>query len=293
MSDRSVHEEFAFSARDGLRLFVRHYQAPPSKARPVLCLAGVTRNGRDFHDLARALSQDREHPRRVYTLDSRGRGRSEFDSDWRNYTLPSEMLDVMDFFFVTGLHDLNVIGTSRGGLLAMLLATVQPGVMATVVLNDIGPVIERDGLARIAGYVGRSPLPHSWAEAGRMIRNMNARHFPTVSEATWDEVARALYNERNGKPAPGYDPKLSMTFSVLDAPLPPLWPQFEALKSIPAMAIRGENSDILSADTVTQMKKRHPALSTITVPGQGHAPLLKDAPTITAIARFLADNDPR
>ena len=216
-------------------------------ARPALCLPGLTRNGRDFHDLAVALSRRSNTPRTVYTLDYRGRGLSDFDPDWRNYTSPIEMLDVLDFMTVSGLHDAAVIGTSRGGLITMLMAAAQPTTIGAVVLNDIGPVIEHEGLARISGYVGRVPLPFSWPDAARMVRELNRRHFPEISETVWEEVAHQWYNERNGKPAPGYDSNLGNALSVLDGPMPALWPQFEALKRVPLMVVRGENSDILTA----------------------------------------------
>ncbi len=158
------------------------------------------------------------------------------------------MLDVIDFMTLSGLHDAALIGTSRGGLITMLMAAAQPTAIGAVVLNDIGPVIEHEGMARISGYVGRVPLPISWADAARMMRELNRRHFPEISEAVWEDVARQWYNESNGKPAPGYDYNLGNALSVLDGPMPALWPQFEALKRVPLMVVRGENSDILTGD---------------------------------------------
>jgi pimeloyl-ACP methyl ester carboxylesterase len=293
MTSGGAFEDIYYTARDGLRLHGRRYPAAEggTRARPVLCLAGLTRNGRDFHDLALALSQHASAPRTVYTLDYRGRGLSEFDTDWRNYSIPTEMLDVADFITLTGLAGAALIGTSRGGLITMLLAAAQPTAIGAVVLNDIGPVIEHEGLARISGYVGRVPLPISWADAARMMRELNRRHFPDISDAVWEEMARQWYNERNGRPAPGYDAALGNALSVLDGPLPALWPQFEALKRVPLMVVRGEHSDILTAETVDEMRRRHPAMAAITVAGQGHAPLLKDTTSIEAIRHFLAATD--
>ncbi len=257
----------------------------------MLCLPGLTRNSRDFHDLAAALSNHPRAARTVYTVDYRGRGLSEFDPDWRNYSVPVEMYDVLDFMTLAGLSEAAIIGTSRGGLIAMLMAAVQPSAIGAVVLNDIGPVIEHDGLVRISGYVGRVPLPISWADAARMVRDLNRRHFPDVPEHVWEEVARQLYNERKGRPAPGYDAALGKALSVLYRPLPPLWPQFEALKHVPVLVVHGENSDVLSTATVDEMRRRHPALEALTVANQGHAPLLKDSPTIEAIRHFLLQTD--
>lgn len=294
MTSSELFEDIYYTSRDGLRLHGRRYPGKGNtaeRARPALCLAGLTRNGRDFHDLAVSLSHSSSSPRTVYTLDYRGRGLSDFDTDWRNYTISVEMLDVIDFMTLIGLYDSVLIGTSRGGLITMLLAAARPGAIGAAVLNDIGPVIEHEGLARISGYVGRVPLPISWADAARMMRDINRRHFPEIPDHVWEEAARQWYNEKNGKPAPGYDAKLGNALSVLDGPIPALWPQFEALKRVPLMILRGENSDILTAATVDEMRRRHPAMATVTVPDQGHAPLLKDPASIEAIRHFLAATD--
>ena len=295
MAEFSKHfEDITFSARDGLRLYGRKYPAAQNHGRrPVLCLAGLTRNSRDFEVCAPALSQHAHAPRDVYTLDMRGRGRSEHDTDWRNYAVPIEMHDVIDFMTMAGLHDAGIIGTSRGGLITMVLAAAQPTRIGAVVLNDIGPVIETDGLARIAGYVGRIPLPKTWPDASSLVRDLTRRDFPNMTAAEADMVARQLFNERNGKPIAGYDKKLANCLSVLDGPMPQLWPQFDAMKHVPVLVIRGENSDLLSAATVEQMQQRHPRLVSVTVPGQGHAPWLADAPTLDAIAGFFANTDSR
>jgi pimeloyl-ACP methyl ester carboxylesterase len=283
--------DIRFTARDGLRLYARHYAVPGSRCRPVVCLAGLTRNGRDFHDLATALARPNRSGRDVFTLDSRGRGGSEHDRDWKNYSFLVEVNDVLDFMTMKGLHGATIVGTSRGGLLAMMIAVLRPSAIGAAVLNDIGPVVEREGLARIVAYVGRIPLPTDWRAAAEIARDMNQRQFTAVPDAQWEEIARAWFNEQNGLPAPGYDPNISRAISVMDGPIPMLWPQFEALAQVPVLVIRGQNSDILSEATVAEMRARHPRLNTLTVPGQGHAPLLKDMPTIGAIAEFLATAD--
>jgi pimeloyl-ACP methyl ester carboxylesterase len=229
--------------------------------------------------------------RDVFTLDTRGRGLSEYDTDWKNYAVPIEMQDVIDFMIMLGLHDAGIIGTSRGGLIAMVLAAAQPSLVGAVVLNDIGPVIEPDGLVRIAAYAGRIPLPKNWADAARVVRDLMQRDFPKMTDLDADAVARQLFNEKNGRPATGYDKKLAKCLSVLDGPMPALWPQFEAMKRVPVMVVRGANSDLLSPKTVEDMLQRHPRLRSITVPAEGHAPLLRDAPTIAAIGSFFAETD--
>ena len=290
--NNDAFREVYYSSRDGLQLHARHYKAADaSNRRPVVCLPGLTRNGRDFHDLALVLSDHPKGARDVYTIDYRGRGLSAFDPDWRNYTIQVEMFDVLDFLTVCSLHDVAIIGTSRGGLIAMLMAAVQPGSVGVVVLNDIGPVIEYEGLARITGYVGRMPLPISWPDAAKMVRDLNRRHFPEIPEHEWEELARQWYNEKNGRPVSSYDPKLGNALSIFDGPMPELWPQFEALKRVPVLVLRGEHSDILSTETVEQMRRHHPELVSIIVANQGHAPLLKDHQTIEAVQHFLSGTD--
>ncbi len=285
-------EELHFTTRDGLRLYARRYRAHRDGGRrPVLCLAGLTRNSRDFHVMAGALCGHAQTPRDVYTLDTRGRGQSEHDRDWRNYSVPVEMLDALDFMTCCELADVAVVGTSRGGLIAMVMAAAQPSAIGAVVLNDIGPVIETDGLLRIAGYVGRTPVPHSWEHAGQIAQELNHRQFPNVTAEGWREIARQWFNDKNGRPVPSYDPRLGRSLSVLEGPMPQLWPQFGALRRVPAMVIRGANSDLLSAETVARMAERHPSLVAHVVPGEGHAPLLHDAPTLDAIDAFLVNTD--
>lgn len=290
-------EEVRFTARDGLRLYARRYPAAAGAteipaARPVLCLAGLTRNSRDFHVLASALSTDPQSPRDVWALDTRGRGYSDSDPDWRNYAVPIEMLDAFDLLTMQELSEVAIIGTSRGGLMAMVMAAALPSTVGPVVLNDIGPVVETEGLLRILGYAGRMPHPVSWDDAAALVKDLNKKQFPFVADGDWLEIARQMYNEERGKPVPGYDPQVARSLSVLEGPMPELWPQFAALDRVPVMVVRGENSDVLSAATVTEMQKRHPACSALVVPSEGHAPLLRDTPTIAAIAEFLRASDP-
>jgi pimeloyl-ACP methyl ester carboxylesterase len=285
------YAEIFFTARDGLRLYGRHYPAPGSARRPVLCLAGLTRNSRDFHELAIALSGSSATARDVYTLDSRGRGRSAHDPNWKNYSVPVEMGDVLDFMTMTGLHDAAIVGTSRGGLIAFMMAAARPAAIGALVLNDIGPVLERPGLARIIATVGRVPRPVNWPEATRVMKELNARQFPGVSDADWEAVTRQWFNDDGSRPVPGYDANIARSIALPSGPLPVLWPQYAALARIPILALRGEHSDILSAATLEQMRLRHPHCEAVTVLGQGHAPLLRDQPAIDAIGDFLARAD--
>ena len=286
--------DITIRVRDGLNIYGRHYPAPGSCRRPALCLAGLTRNSRDFHELALALAGTGDGARDVFTMDTRGRGRSDHAASWRDYTVPIEMFDVQDFMAANQLHDAAVIGTSRGGLVAMVMAAAQPSLIGAVVLNDVGPVIERTGLMRISGYVGNAPSPVTWQDAAAQVERAGSEFFPDVESPEWEAVARQLYNEENGKPVQGYDPAIAKSFSAIaDGRVPELWPQFQALSHTPCLVLRGELSDLLSEATTHEMARRHPDCSLHTVPGQGHAPLLRDRPTQQVIRDFLIAQDGR
>lgn len=281
------HDIF-FTSQDGLRLHARYYPAAGSGHRSVLCLPGLTRNSRDFHALASFLSAP-SNPlaRDVLAIDWRGHGRSQWDSNTRNYALDTQMQDAVDLLTIAGAHHVVVIGSGWGGLVAIMLACLRPGAIGSVVLNDIGPVIEREGLVRLAALIGRVPLPATWDEAAQLVRDINVRSFPAIPETHWPEIARQWYNEDHGRPTPGYDPRLGGALSLIEGPLPSLWPQFDALARMPAMVIRGELSDLLSEATFNDMRLRHPDLTALTVRGQGHAPFLRDRSTHVAITDFL------
>lgn len=287
-------DEIRFTSNNGLTLYARRYGAPRRGIRPVVCLPGLTRNSADFHDLATFLAHHPTRPREVYCPDYRGRGKSDYDRDWRNYSPFIEMLDVLDLMAIRGLDRVALIGTSRGGIIGMLMALMRPNALGAIVLNDIGPEIETAGLARIMGYAGKVPVPATWDEATELTRSMNKRFFTNLSEEEWGELARQFFREENGRPAEGYDNRLSKALSEIDISqkIPTMWMQFEALKRIPVLVLRGENSDLLSARTVTEMAERHPHLAAVTVHAQGHAPLLKDRFTIGIVADFLRETDP-
>jgi pimeloyl-ACP methyl ester carboxylesterase len=282
-----------YASFDDLRLHVRHYPVADSTARPAVCLPGLTRNGRDFHYLASYLSHHPQRPRDVYCIDYRGRGGSDYDRDWHNYTPYVELIDTLDFMTLQDVHRAAIIGTSRGGIIAMMMAALRPTAMGAVVLNDVGPVIETTGLARIMGYVGRTKVPRSWEDAALLLRETNERAFPAIESWQWEEIARAVFNERDGRPAQSYDRRLARALRAINLgrPTPDLWPQFIALGQFPALVVRGANSDLLSAETLEAMVERHPNLRTLTVPGQGHAPVLNEPETVEAIGSFLAAND--
>jgi pimeloyl-ACP methyl ester carboxylesterase len=276
-------------AQDGLKLHVRAYGASATSALPVVCLPGLARTGADFHRLASTLADDAEHPRHVLALDYRGRGLSDYDSNPENYSLPVELADVLSVLTALAIGKAVIVGTSRGGLLTMLLGSVQPAALAGVVLNDIGPVIEPLGLARIKGYVGRLPEPKSFEEAAEVLRQLFSPQFPALSADDWMGLAQRTFRDQGGKIIPDYDPRLAHALGDVDVerPLRDLWQQFDSLADVPMLIIRGANSDLLSPATVEAMRARRRQCETLTVPDQGHAPLLTDDETISRIGAFV------
>ena len=278
------------SAFDGLRLYSRDYGPRFARALPLVCLPGLARTSADFHDLALALAQDEKRPRRVLALDYRGRGRSEYDRDWKNYDVKIELSDVLQVLTVAGVEEAVLVGTSRGGILTMALSAARPALIRGAVLNDIGPLIAGKGLVRIRGYVGKLPPPANEREAVAIVKNLMSAQFTALSEEDWLAFARATWKEDGGRLVLNYDPALMRSLEGLDfeAPIPPLWGLFEALKRVPVLALRGANSDLLSAETLTAMKAAHPRLEAVTVPDQGHAPLLRGSEVVQEIRRFVA-----
>ncbi len=285
---RSYRDLFV-AAADGLRLYARDYGPWTGGGLPVICLPGLVRTSEDFHDLAEALSCDPSRPRRVLSLDYRGRGRSAWDQDWRNYDIKVELSDCLQVLAAAGIERAVFIGTSRGGLITMALGAARPELVAGAVLNDIGPVLEAHGLVRIRSYVGKLPAPRSMTEAAGILRRMAGSQFPLYTDEQWEKMARGTWRESEDGLVLAYDLNLVKTLEGLDleAPLPDLWPLFEALKPFPVLAIRGANSDLLTAETLRMMQERHPRLTAVTVPDQGHAPLL-DGNLIRTIEEFIA-----
>jgi pimeloyl-ACP methyl ester carboxylesterase len=276
------------TAQDGLKLHVRSYGPRNAAALPVICLPGLARTGTDFEALATALAGDAKAPRRVFAMDSRGRGRSDYDRNPANYNLQVELADLLAVLVALAIARAVFVGTSRGGILTMLLATVRPTVIAGCVLNDIGPVIDPKGLMRIKSYVGRLPRPASFHEAADILRRLFGGQFSKLSDDDWVAFARRTFTEAGGRIVPDYDVKLGTNLKGInpDRPLPALWKEFDALARVPVMVIRGGNSDILSAATVEAMRGRRSSLDVVEVPDQGHAPLLEGTEIIGRIASF-------
>jgi pimeloyl-ACP methyl ester carboxylesterase len=290
--------DFFYTSQDGLRLHARLYGTEANHGAvanagnwPVVCLPGLTRNARDFHELALQLANDVENPRRIICFDYRGRGQSAYDPTWQNYNVGMEAADVIAGLDALGISEAAFIGTSRGGLIIHVLTMMRPALIKAVVLNDIGPVIETAGLAHISSYLENAPRPADFTEAVRIQKTVHGEAFPALSDADWHRFVHAIYREESGLPVADYDPALLNTVLAMDLtqPLPDLWPQFEALASLPVLTIRGANSRLLSGETVDEMQRRHPRFAAVTVEGQGHAPLLETGNLPATIAGFLRE----
>ncbi|KAA1177946.1 alpha/beta hydrolase [Rhizobium tropici] len=280
-------------AGDGLKLHVRDYAGDEASTRsrpPVFCLPGLTRNSRDFHQLALLLSQDSLAPHRVITLDARGRGLSERDPDKSHYNLVIEAQDVLTVCAALDIQQAIFVGTSRGGLVLHMLAASRPDVLKAVILNDIGPVLEKIGLADIRDYLNRDRKPVNWSEAIEILRENHGRAFTALAEEDWHDMARAIYTVVDGKPAADYDPAIAVQMQALDleAPIPDLWTQFQGFQDIPLMVIRGENSKLLAQSTTDEMARRHPGTVVKIADGQGHAPILHFGDIPDAIRDFIS-----
>jgi pimeloyl-ACP methyl ester carboxylesterase len=291
-SAQDAGRDLFVTAQDGLRLHVRQYGARTSPGVPVVCLPGLSRTVADFDALAPRLAGG-GLTHRVIAIDSRGRGQSEYDSNPENYNLAVELADVVAVLTALGVGPAVFIGSSRGGILTMLMGVAHPTAIAGVVLHDIGPVIELNGLARIKSYLGKMPQPRGFAEGAEVLQHLFAGQFPKLTAKQWLAAAHRTWRMQDNELKPTYDVRLADTLADLDIerPLPPLWNEFDSLIHVPMLVIHGANSDILSAATVEAMALRHPGMQSIEVPDQGHVPALEGDDIISTILQFVADCD--
>jgi pimeloyl-ACP methyl ester carboxylesterase len=277
--------EYWFDSHDGLRLYSRVYASAAADAPVVLCLHGLMRNSRDFGELAVHLAA--RH--RVIVPDMRGRGLSARDPNFNNYQIPVYLQDVLTLLAGLGVAHASIIGTSMGGLMAMLLAATQPKLVSRIVLNDVGPEVDPRGLERIRGYAGRAAPVRSWAEAAAQVRADYGSAWPNLSDARWDEIARLSYRANaQGVPEVDADPLIGEPLRNTSAAAPDLWPLWGALARVPILAIRGAHSDVLSVTTLARMQRGKADLEVLQVANRGHAPLLDEPECVAAIERFLA-----
>lgn len=280
-------EDRTISSADGLALYVRDY-APraPEKGLPVVCLHGLTRNSADFEDVAPRIAA---MGRRVIVPDMRGRGHSQYDSQPARYQPAIYARDVLTILDFLGVARAVFLGTSMGGIITMLVAASAPQRIAAAILNDIGPVLDPRGLARIGGYVGKAGDFASFEDVAAQVRVTQGAAFPDADAAFWlafaRRVAKALPGGRVGF---AYDPAIGDAFAKpSDAPPPDLSPYFAALAQKPVLLLRGALSDLLAADGVETMRRIKPDLVSVEVARVGHAPTLDEGVAVAAIEDFL------
>jgi pimeloyl-ACP methyl ester carboxylesterase len=282
----SLYRERYLSAQDGLALYYRDYGDGRSPQIPLLCLTGLTRNSQDFADLAERFAGSR----RVICPDYRGRGRSAYDADWRNYDPMTYLNDIGHILMANDIHRFVVIGTSLGGLLAMGLAVTRPTAIAAAVINDIGPDVDPGGLARIIAFIGADRPQPNWPSAVAMLRHSLPR-LAIKDAPWWERFARATYREgKDGLLHFDWDIALVEPLRRSRGQIQDLWPIFRALGDTPTLVVRGAISDVLTEDGLSRMIAAKPDLAAVTVPGIGHTPTL-DEPEIRGvlddfIARF-------
>ncbi|QIE44853.1 alpha/beta hydrolase [Pseudohalocynthiibacter aestuariivivens] len=272
-----------FLSKDGLNLHYEDAGDGPS----VLCLAGLTRNNADFGFLLPFLPEYR-----MIRPDYRGRGQSDHAADYMTYSIAQEAQDVLTLLDHLKLDRVTIIGTSRGGLIAMLLAYMAPERLKGVILNDIGPEVTPVGIERIMDYVGNEPNAPDLDAVATTLHALGADAFPGVTLNRWRAQADMMFYE---KPGGGlglrYDARLrdALIGQAGVGPAPDLWALFDALAKLPLTAIRGANSDLLSADTFAKMQERAPSMHVATVPDRGHVPFLDETEALDAIRAHLKE----
>ncbi len=269
-----------FTTSDGLSL---HY-TDQGTGLPVLCLSGLTRNGSDFDFVAPHLDDVR-----LIRLDYRGRGQSDWAPDYSSYNVLRESQDVVELLDHLGLAQVAILGTSRGGLNALVLAMTARDRLLGVAFNDIGPELDPAGLSVIMDYIGRNPASKTHDEAVK-IRPKVMAGFANVPESRWRQEVERLFIETPDGLSINYDPKLRD--AVIEAgaqAAPDMWPLFDALNGLPLAVIRGENSDILPRATFDEMRKRRPDMRATNVPDRGHIPFLDEAESLTTLNAWLDD----
>ncbi len=288
-----AYAERRWTTPDGLTLFARDYPPADGTTRlPVIAIHGLTRNSADFEVIAPVIAQS---GRRVLAVDVRGRGRSDRAPDPMTYSPDVYAKDILALLDQAGIQRAVFIGTSMGGLITMALTALRPKAIAAAILNDIGPQVSPEGLARIAAYSGKPVEIGSWADAAAYVKTINAIAFPLNADADWDAFARRVFREdADGGLALDYDPDIAVPIRAagMKALVPNLWPWFRRLaRKRQVLLIRGATSDLLSAEIAAKMRKAAPDMAYAEVPGIGHAPMLDEPEARAAIFEFLAGVD--
>lgn len=279
----SDYRDAYFTVRDRLKLHYRDYAGSADRP-PLLCLPGLTRNVRDFAGLAKRYS-----PRfRVLALEFRGRGGSDYDPVPARYMPPTYVHDTIELLDHLDVPEAIFVGTSLGGLVTLGFAALAPQRIAGAILNDVGPEIDSAGLDRIRGYVGRPVRFADWEAAARQLQANNASLSARYTDQDWLRMARRTCREDQGEVCFDYDMAIAAPLSAAPVPTIDMWPLFRALAARPLLVIRGERSDLLSAETAERMKQEAPDMELALVEGVGHAPDLDEPEALAAIDAFLS-----
>jgi len=291
MAESTLYSERRWTSSDGLSLFARDYPGADGPAQlPVIAIHGLTRNSADFDAIAPLIARS---GRRVLALDVRGRGQSDRATDPMTYQPPVYAKDVLGLLEAAGIDRAVFLGTSMGGLITMAITALKSRVVAAAILNDIGPQVSPEGLARIAAYSGQPVDTPTWAAAAAYAKRINEIALPHYSDADWDAFARRVFREgTEGSPVLDYDPDIAVPIRAAGAKalVPHLWPYFRRLaKKRPTLLIRGGTSDLLGADIAARMQKAAPDMRYAEIPDIGHAPMLDEPESKAAIFEFLRD----
>lgn len=280
------YNDYWYPSRDGLQLYARDYPAT-DPAATLICLPGLTRNSADFVPLCEQLARRY----RILAPDFRGRGRSAYDPNPDNYHPGTYSNDVLSLLESLQLQSVILIGTSLGGLVSMILAAMHPQAIKAAIINDIGPEANPVGIARILAYVSNPAAVADWTEASRRTQQYLARDYPDFSDDDWAAFSKNIYRQNaQGQPVLDFDPNIAQLLnkSADNAVPPDLWPLFNSLQQLPMLVLRGELSEILTPQCLTKMQQQHPGLATAIIPNRGHAPLLTEPESLSAIEKFLA-----
>ncbi|MGK2910565.1 MAG: alpha/beta fold hydrolase [Sphingobium sp.] len=282
----SAYSDAYWWSNDGLRLHYRDYAGSGDDRPPLLCLPGLTRNARDFEPLAERLAGQW----RLICPDLRGRAESAYAKDPMTYVPLTYLHDLERLLTDLAVTRVVVVGTSLGGIIAMLMAATRPDRLAGAVLNDIGPVIEDEGLARIRGYVGSGSTHSTWVHAARALSEINAEVYPDYTLQDWLGMAKRLYRlNSGGRIVLDYDMRIAEPFRVPGGEAGvDLWPSLAGFRGKPTLILRGERSDLLSDQTVRRMVQEiGNSATSVIVPAVGHTPVLSEPVAALAIDALL------
>ena len=288
MANPIPFQEYRWTSRDGLSLYARTYSPPGGEqGLPVICLHGLTRNSKDFEDIAPVIAG---WGRRVIAADVRGRGQSDRDPNPDNYQPKDYARDVVEMMKALGIDRAVFIGTSMGGIITMMMMAVKPKAVAAAILNDTGPMIAPEGIARILTYAGQPVTIGDWNDAAGYVRKTNAVAFAHYSDEDWHRFAQRTFRQGENGPELDYDPAIK---GVISKPVPKLALWLTGLlfrrlaRKRPTLLVRGGMSDLITADIASKMQRMVPKMRRVDVPGIGHAPMLTEPEAVDAVQQFL------